>query len=116
MDASAGFYSRYGNNGIAYLQARDGFKIAGSETTRLAPYVTARLVKDTRSDYFNNVAEFGGGLEFHPSGEFAMAMRVEYLYGLYYGIETAALPNPYDPRYHPIRFSFTFGHRFPAAG
>src|SRR5205823_3712802 len=54
LDASAGFYSRYGHDGIAYLQARDGFDLVRTGSTRLAPYLVARLVKDTNGDFFNN--------------------------------------------------------------
>jgi tetratricopeptide (TPR) repeat protein len=110
LDASAGYYSRYEHDGIGYIQARDGFEVVHTQSMRLAPYVTARLVKDTKRDFFNNTAEAGAGVELRPAPGAGVAFRVEYSYGHYYG--STAQVNPYEPHYHSLRFLMSFGHRF----
>jgi hypothetical protein len=115
IDASAGFYSRYGNDGIAYLQARDGIRVNGDESARIAPYIAVRLVKDTHGDYFNNAAEAGAGLEVHHAGDYDFSVRGEYLYGFYYENQPIEA-NPYGARYHTLRLTFTFGHRATIVG
>jgi hypothetical protein len=109
LEGSAGFYSRYGNNAIGYVQIREGYRINQNPSLRIGPYVTARLVKDTNWDYYNNVAEFGGGLEIKPMRDFNVSMRTEYLYGHYFG--TPEQVNPFDPAYHTLRLTFRFGYR-----
>jgi hypothetical protein len=111
VDASIGYYSRYDHNAIAYVEARDGFQFQPYGTARLGPYVVVNLAKDTNRDYFNNVGEAGAGVEFRPSSDYNFAIRAEYLYGFYYGIETAQ-PNPHSPRYNAFRVTMRFGHRF----
>jgi len=109
IEGSAGFYSRYGNNGIGYIQARDGVNISRNPSLRLAPYFTARIVKDTKNNYYNNVVDVGGGFEVKPRGDFNMSMRTEYLFGHYFG--TSEQPNPFAPKYHTLRLTLRLGYR-----
>jgi len=111
LDASLGYYSRYDHNGIAYLQLREGLRVAEWGTSRLYGYGKVNLAKDTNRDFFNNVGEVGAGLEFRPNARLNLALRAEYLRGIYYGIEGAD-PNPFRPQYNDVRVTLLFGHRW----
>lgn len=115
LDTSAGYFSRYRNNGIAYLQVRDGLRVADWGPSRLGSYLILHLVKDTNRDFFNNVGEIGPGLEFRPNKEVNLSFRAEYLRGVYYGIHTSQA-NPFGPSYSDFRLTLLLGHRFSRQG
>lgn len=111
LDASLGYYSRYDHNGIGYLQLREGVRLADWRASRLYGYAKINLVKDTNRDFYNNLAEFGPGVEFRPSGNFNLSLRAEYLRGTYFGIEGHD-PNPFRAQYNDFRMTLLVGHRF----
>jgi Flp pilus assembly protein TadD len=111
LDTSAGYYSRYQDNGLAYLQVRDGLRLADWGPSRFGSYIILRLAKDTNRDFFNNVGEIGPGLEFRPYQEFNLSFRAEYLRGVYYGIHNTQ-SNPFGPNYGDFRLTLLLGHRF----
>lgn len=111
LDTSLGYYSRYHHNGIAYLQLREGMQLANWGTSRFYGYGKVNLAKDTNRDFFNNVGEFGAGLEFRPHANLNLGLRMEYLRGIYYGIEGKD-PNPFRRQYNDFRVMLLFGRRF----
>ena len=111
LDTSLGYYSRYRDNVIAYMQIRDGLRLASFGPSSLAGYMVLNLAKDTNRDFFNNVGEVGAGLEFRPAQHVNVSLRAEYLRGFYYGIEGLD-PNPLRPNYNDFRLKLFFGHRF----
>ena len=107
--ASAGYYSRYRDNGIAYLQLRGGRRL--SSTAPLYGYLRLNLTKDTNKDFYNNAAEAGPGLEWRAGGPLNVSARAEYLVGVYFGIEGRE-PNPYGPSYDDFRLVLVLGRRW----
>ena len=110
-DASLGYYSRYDHNRIAYLQVREGMRLADWGASRLLGYAKLFMAKDANRDFFNNVGEVGTGLEWRPHREVNLGLRMEYLRGYYYGI-AGRDPNPYGSRYDDFRVMLLFGRRF----
>src|SRR5437667_3838043 len=55
--SSAEYYSRFGHNGIGYLQWKEGWTLRVAER-RFQAFLQTNLVKDIRGDYYNNVLEF----------------------------------------------------------
>jgi len=110
-DASLGYYSRYDHNVIGYLQIREGLRLVDWKNSRLLGYAKLNLVKDSNRDFFNNVGEVGAGLEFRPHRGVNLGLRVEYLHGIYYGIEGRD-PNPFGRHYNDVRATLLFGRRF----
>jgi len=110
-DASLGYYSRYDHNVIGYLQIREGLRLAGWQNSRLLGYAKFNLAKDSNRDFFNNVGEVGAGLEFRPHREVNLGLRLEYLHGIYYGIEGRDT-NPFGRQYDDFRVTLLFGRRF----
>jgi tetratricopeptide (TPR) repeat protein len=110
LDASAGYYSRYHHNGILYLQNREGLRLVSMGSSQLSGYLKYFVVKDTHRDFYNNLAEGGGGIEFRPVKKVNLGLRAEFLRGSYFGI--ARQPNPYRPNYNDVRVVLVFGKRF----
>jgi tetratricopeptide (TPR) repeat protein len=110
LDGSAGYYSRYNNNGIAYLQNREGLRLWTIGHSQTFGYLKYDLAKDTHRDFYNNFGEGGAGMEFRPDKTVNLGLRFEYLRGSYFGI--AREPNPYRPNYNDFRVMLVFGHRF----
>lgn len=110
-DASLGYYSRYAHNVIGYLQIREGLRLADVQASRLFGYAKFNLIKDSSRDFFNNLGEVGAGLELRPHRELNLSLRLEYLHGIYYGIEGRDA-NPFGRRYNDVRVSLLFGRRF----
>ena len=109
--ASVGYYSRYQNNGIALLQVRAGGKLWSGETSRLLLYAPVNVVKDVNRDYYNNLGEYGIGLELQPLTPIDFKVRLEYLRGIYMGI-SGVERNPYGRDYNDLRFLLVFSGRF----
>jgi tetratricopeptide (TPR) repeat protein len=110
-DASLGYYSRYDHNVIGYLQIREGLRLADVQAARLFGYAKFNLIKDSNRDFFNNLGEVGAGLELRPHREVNLGLRLEYLHGIYYGLEGRDA-NPFGSRYNDVRVSLLFGRRF----
>lgn len=110
FDGSAGYYSRYNHNGILYLQNREGVRLGSMGPSQVSSYLKYFVVKDTHRDFYNNLGEGGGGVEFRPDKKANVGLRVEYLRGAYFGI--ARTPNPYRPNYNDLRVMLVFGRRF----
>lgn len=111
VGASAGFYSRYRDNVIGYLQSRGGIKAWDNSRSQLSLYAPVNVYKDTNRDFFNNAVEAGAGLEFQPSTKINLKFRAEYLRGTYMGI-TGRDPNPYGPHYNDVRLTLIYAGHF----
>ena len=110
LGGSVGYYSRYRGDTIVYGQARAGVKLLDRGPSRLSLYAPVNAVVDTNRDYYNNLVEFGGGVEFQPAASVNLKFRAEYLRGSYMGIQGRD-PNPYGPRYHDIRLTLIWSGR-----
>jgi len=111
VGASGGYYGRF-DNAIAYAQFREGLELWSGKRQRLLGYLRQNLSGDKNADFFNNVAEFGPGLEFWPWRSENLKLRGEYVHGVYYGREKSGEPNPYGPRFDDFRVTLLFGGRF----
>ncbi|MFI5348431.1 MAG: tetratricopeptide repeat protein [Elusimicrobiota bacterium] len=111
--ASVGYYSRYENNGIALIQLRAGGKLWNSPVSRVLLYAPVNVVKDVNRDYYNNLGEFGAGVEYQPLTKVDFKLRVEYLRGVYMGI-SGVEKNPYGRDYNDLRVLLVFSGRFVA--
>ncbi len=60
LDGSLGYYSRFQDNVIGYLQLQEGLHLVQWGPASLSGYWKLRLAKDTNRDFFNNVREGGG--------------------------------------------------------
>lgn len=107
---SIGYYSRYLNDVISYIQLRAGTKVWDNHTSQLSLYVPVNIDRDTNHYFYNNLAEIGAGMAFQPSTQVNLQIRAEYLYGLYMGAPSN-YSNPYGPRYTDFRVTLIyFGH------
>lgn len=111
VDVSVGYYSRFDDNVIGYLQLREGLRLAEVGPSTLAGYWRLNLAKDTNKDFFNNLAEVGVGADLHPFRGSGVILRGEYLRGFYFGIEGPD-PNPFGSTYDDFRFMLVFSRRF----
>lgn len=109
---SAGYYSRYRDNVIAYLQWRGGAKVWDDGFSQLSLYSPVNVYKDSNRDFFNNAVEFGAGAEFQPSTKVNLKARVEYLRGVYMGIDSPNSRNPYGPHYNDLRVTLVYSAHF----
>ena len=108
---SAGYYSRYRNNGIGYLQLRGGVKAWDDGSSQASLYSPMNVFKDTNRDFFNNLVEIGAGIEVQPSTKVNLKMRAEYLRGTYMGIQGRDA-NPYGPHYNDMRVMLIYSGHF----
>jgi hypothetical protein len=112
LNASAGYYSRYHDNVIGYLQARGGVGFWRADGFTLNAYVPVTVVKDANRDFFNNLAEGGAGLELRPKAGISFNIRAEFVHGVYFGIHGTD-PNPYGRQYDDFRILFIIGSHTP---
>jgi Flp pilus assembly protein TadD len=108
---SVGYYSRYRNNVIGLLQVRAGVKAWDDLTSRVLLYVPVNVLKDGNRDYYNNLGEYGVGVEFQPVKSRNVKLRVEYLRGLSMGISSRD-QNPYGRQYSDLRVMLLFSGHF----
>ena len=108
---SAGFYSRYRDNVIGYLQLRGGDKVWDDHSSQLSLYAPMNVYTDTNHDFYNNAVEIGAGLEFQPWTRVNLKLRAEYLHGTYMGI-SGRDPNPYGPHYDDVRLMLIYSGHF----
>lgn len=109
MYGSAGYYSRYRDNGIGYFQLRGGHRF--TRGTPLYGYLRLNLAADVNHDFYNNAAELGPGVEWRAGGPLNLSARAEYLRGVYFGV-TGRDPNPYGPSYDDFRVVLVLGRRW----
>lgn len=111
LGGSLGYYSRYRDNVIGLLQLRGGIQILKVRSTVLNLYAPVNVDKDVNKDFFNNLVEFGAGVELQPLIQWNLKLRAEYYHGVYFGIEGRD-PNPYGPHYEDFRLALIFSKRF----
>ncbi len=111
LGGSAGFYSRYRDNGIGYLQLRAGDKVWDQGAGQLSLYVPVNVYKDVNKDFYNNAVEIGAGAELQPWTKINLKFRAEYLHGTYMGI-TGRDANPYGPHYDDVRLTLIYSGHF----
>ena len=104
---NASYYSRFRNNVIAYAQYRPGVRFFKWNKTSLDAFAKVAAVKDKGGDFYNNLAEGGGGLRFTPYRPFGVSISAEYVRGIYFGIARPGEPNPYAPQYNDFRIMIT---------
>ncbi len=103
------YYSRFRNNVIGYLQAREGLRILQASQTSLEAYGRINLIKDSGRDFYNNLTETGVGLGFVPKTKWGVKITAEYLRGYYFGINRIGEANPYAPHYNDFRIALIYG-------
>jgi len=114
LGLSAGYFSRYRDNIIGYIQLRAGFKVLDGDTS-LSLYAPFNALRDKNKDFYNNVAEGGGGLELQPYTRINLTLRAEYFRGNYFGIEGRDR-NPYERGYDDFRVTMICFGRFGLGG
>jgi hypothetical protein len=104
------FYSRYNNNVIGYLQIRQGVNLPTARLVPIQILAAINVVRDSNSDFYNNVVEAGPAVRFAPFRHLLnLQFEVEYLRGFY----TAHDPsNPYGPRYGDFRVFLVWSKDF----
>lgn len=108
---SVGYYSRYRDNVIGYLQLRAGIKAWDNGSSQISVYVPGNGLKDSNKDFFNNLVETGVGLEIQPWTRINLKLRGEYLRGWFTGIEGRDR-NPYGPTYGDFRVTLAYSGWF----
>lgn len=97
-----GFYSRYNDNVIGYLQLREGLNLPTAHVLPIQALAAVNLVKDSNGDFFNNVAEVGPEVRLALFRHLPdLQVRATYLRSFYTVHDSA---NPYGPRYGDFRF------------
>ena len=106
-NGSFGFYSRYGHDGIAYLQPREMIDLTREGTLRLRPFLQQSISLDTNQQFYNNVFELIPGFEISNTGLSGLSFRAEYVRGFYLPVSNSAT-NPYGSTYGDFRFRLLF--------
>lgn len=97
------YYSRYGQNVIGYLQIKEGLTLSRKHVLPMQVFAAVNLIKDSQSDFYNNVAELGPGLRLAPLKRLPMVqIQAQYLRG-YYMTQGHRTRNPYGPNYNDYR-------------
>jgi hypothetical protein len=109
--ASVGYYSRYDDNVIAYLQCREGVRLWDNGAARLSSYWGVNAAKDSNHEFFNNLAEAAIGVEFEPFRVWNLHVRAEWVRGTYIPVRGGD-PNPYGPHYGDFRAMTLYSQRF----
>jgi tetratricopeptide (TPR) repeat protein len=77
------YYSRFGDNVIGYFQYKEGLKGPSLGALRSQFFVVGNLVKDARSDFYNNAIEGGPGARFSFTHMPWLQFYCEYVRGAY---------------------------------
>jgi len=108
--ADVAYYTRYDDNIIGYLQLREGVNLPAPRVLPMQLLAAVNFVKDSRGQFYNNVAEAGPALRI---GLFrvlpGLSMEAQYLRGFYV---THDLSNPYGPRYGDFRVFLIWSRSF----
>ncbi len=106
------YYSRYGQNVIGYLQLKEGLTLPQKRISPLQVFAAVNLIKDSKSDFYNNIVEFGPGLRFVPLKKLPMLqVQAQYLRGSYM-TEGRRIRNSYGPNYNDYRFFLIWAKYF----
>ncbi len=113
MDGSAGYYTRYFGDAIAYGQMQEGASLGDVGYLEFLGYARYNLAADSIHEFYNNLGEIGPGFEIRSSKERVnVSLQTEYLHGMYFGTAANGSPNPYGATYNDLRVTLLFGHRF----
>ncbi|RMX15333.1 hypothetical protein EAS68_12695 [Legionella jordanis] len=91
------YFSRYDNNVIGTFRTHQGIHLAQYKSTMVNVYASARIIEDSRREFFNNIAEVGPGIGIIPSNRFRLELRFEYIKGVY--LPAGGSVNPYGKYY-----------------
>ncbi len=113
MDGSAGYYTRYFGDAIAYGQMQEGASVGKAGYLEFLGYARYNLAADSIHEFYNNLGEIGPGFEIRSSKERVnVSLQTEYMHGMYFGTAATGSPNPYGANYNDFRVTLLFGHRF----
>lgn len=110
-NGSIGYYSRYKQNGIAYLQPREVLNAFHLGKTTVAGYLQQNVALDTNREFYNNTAEIVPGLDLRTAWMPGMAIRAEYVRGYYLDLPSHNI-NPYGSQYRDVRVRLLLGEKF----
>jgi Flp pilus assembly protein TadD len=104
------FYSRYNDNVIGYLQLRQGINLPTAHLLPMQVTAAINVVRDSNSDYYNNVVEAGPALRVAP---FRRLLDLQFEFDYLRGFYTAHDPsNPYGSGYGDFRVFFIWSKDF----
>ncbi len=109
-NGSVGFYSRYQDNVIAYLQPQEAYDVT-TGALRISPFFQQSFAFDVNQQFYNNTAELIPGVQFSLARVPGAALRAEYVRGYYLPFHTNSF-NPYGSNYNDIRVRLTFDKLF----
>ncbi|SNT42631.1 hypothetical protein SAMN05421770_1149 [Granulicella rosea] len=109
-NGSVGFYSRYQDNIIAYLQPQETYDLT-TGALRISPFFQQSFAFDVNQQFYNNIAEMIPGVQFSLARFPGAALRAEYVRGYYLPFHTNSV-NPYGSEYNDIRVRLTFDKLF----
>ena len=113
VDGSAGYYTRYFGDAIAYGQMQEGVYLGKAGDLQFLTYARYNLAADSIHEFYNNLGEFGPGFAIRSAKERVdVTLETEYIHGVYFGVAAAGQPNLYGPTYNDLRVNLVFGHRF----
>ncbi|NQU43319.1 hypothetical protein HQ520_08535 [bacterium] len=87
----------------AYKHGLHVFQVLGRDVDI---YLKTRFLVDTNADFWNNVGEFGVGMQVRPFEEYGLILLHELLYGVYTREDGG------DPNYWAYRAGFAFWQRW----
>jgi Flp pilus assembly protein TadD len=108
---SVGYYSRYQDDVIGQLQLRAGFKAWDNNVSQVTLYAPVNVIKDSNLEFYNNLVEIGGGMEFQPWTKVNLKIRAEFLRGTYMRVQGVD-ENPYGPQYNDLRITLVYSGHF----
>jgi len=104
------YYTRYNHNVIGNAQLRHGVNLPGSRFLPVQVLAAANFIKDSKKEFYNNVAEGGPIVRIAP---FYHVLRIQlegqYMHGYYTRRDPA---NPYGANYRDARLLLTWNINF----
>ncbi|HVV69037.1 MAG TPA: tetratricopeptide repeat protein [Gammaproteobacteria bacterium] len=93
------YFSRYNDDWIGQLIAREGFRIFEFKNTSVDIYWKVNAIFDTRHYFYNNLIETGPGIAITPYNLLNIRLRFELARGYYVPVNSID-PNPYGSTYN----------------
>jgi len=106
-----GVYSRYDRNWIGYFRIREGLRVIEKNKAVLDVFAQGWFVGDSNDDFFNNLVEYGPGIQFVPNHQWNFAVRFTTLKGTYLRVNSPNR-NPFRRKYTDNRWELETYWRF----
>ena len=91
------YYSRY-ENWIGQLTGRFATEVLQWRHFTVSPYIKVQTFFDSQRLFFNNIFEYGPGIQIQPDNKVNFIISYEHIFGVYIPVPNNS-SNPYGPSY-----------------